>query len=173
MWRWPIAITTAGVVGVLGWLLGLELWLVIAAVALVWLGFLFREVRNQPRSGEWQRQIDREFELRISDGTVTLLRHKNAVSTFVWNDVREVQSLSHSQFPPLWWRIIGSGGVFDVPCGGRYAEEFERRFIYALPDYRAQQVVQIPAPQGFRHAKSMWRKDDPYPKVVRDYDWWD
>ena len=46
--------------------------------------------------------------------------------------------------------------------------------VYTLPSYHDQRVVKISPPDGFSSATSMWRKDDPYPKVERseeELDW--
>jgi len=174
-WRYMIAMAAAFFTAAVGGLSGLDPWAIGALVCVILAGWLYLDLRSafgsKPDSGEWQRRIDHEYELRIAEDAITLFRHKEVIAEFLWRDVIEVQKLSRSEFPPLVWKIIGKHGVFELPIGGRYANEFERRFVYSLPDYRAQRVVEILAPGGFCEAHSMWRKSDPYPKVVPYSDW--
>ena len=44
-------------------------------------------------AGAWQRQIDREFRLRIAGTTISVLRNEAVQVEFEWRDVVEIQSL--------------------------------------------------------------------------------
>lgn len=150
---------------------------VIFSLAVIWFLVWFKRDKSQKPEdpGAWQRLIDAEYRLEIHGSTVTLYRHDEQVTQFEWLNVIEIQHLRRKgDFPPLFWKIITEDGEFLIPNGGSYARTFEEQSIYALPGYYDQRVASIPAPEGYIHAMSMWRKDDPYPKRERsddDCDW--
>lgn len=149
----------------------------------------FAKFTTDDESAAWQARIDRDYLLEIDGVTVTLYRNKTSpaiqnhrdgedpieiqnfvagaevLTKFDWINVIEVQSLSsNGKFPPLYWCFIMESGQYLIPDGGRYAGVLEQDFIYKLPRYHDQQVVEIQPPTGFDRALSMWRKNDPYPK---------
>lgn len=115
--------------------------------------------------GAWQREIDRRFtlELDLERNQFSLSDEGKRTTTFIWDDVVEIQSLHRIEFPPLMWNIITEEGNWLIPEGGRYAEALTDR-IYALPDYQTQEVVKISPPAGYNSASSIWRRDDHFPK---------
>lgn len=139
-----------------------------ALALLVW----YRSERKLKDPGAWQRQIDREYRLSIDGTNVTLYRNQTVTTQFRWHGLFEVQLVSrYKAFPPSFWKLTTTDGDFFIPNGGRYAREFEKQLIYALPGYYEQRSVTVPAPKGYERAHSMWRKDDPHPKQEVNSDW--
>lgn len=173
--RLVLFVTAAALLGASGAVLDLpRTTLTVLAAALGALVVVFDLARWRHRdAGAWQRQIDREFRLRIAGTTISVLRNEAVQVEFEWRDVVEIQSLSRrGTFPPLFWKVVTATGEYFVPDGGRYARQLEQQFIYALPGYHEQAVVTVPAPAGYDRATSMWRKDDPYPKrELSEVDW--
>jgi len=155
-------------VGTIAGLMGVDkraLLIVIAILAVLWLLLFRKPLSTQEDRGAWQRRIDREYRLEINESTITLFHNEALDAKFEWRNVLEVQMLRRRKtFPPLVWKIISRDGEFILPNGGRYAREFEKQFIYALPGYYEQKVVKISAAFEFTNAFSMWRANDPYPK---------
>lgn len=144
--------------------------------ACAWAVFTWRSDRRRSEEpGAWQRRIDREYRLEIDGHHVSVFHLEQPCTRFDFKDPIEIQYLSRRDaFPPLFWKIVTPAGEFTLPDGGSYVREFRQRFISALPDYRAQRTVHVTPPAGFTGAMSMWRKDDPHPKVDRsdeELDW--
>jgi hypothetical protein len=167
-----------GLAGVLGLVMGfLQLRGGVVAVGVAFIVTLallqsYRSGQKFKDAGAWQRQIDREYRLSIDGTDITLYRNETVATQFRWHGLVEVHLVSRRKaFPPLFWKITTADGEFFIPCGGRYAREFAKQLIYALPRYHEQRSVKVPAPEGYERAVSLWRKDDPHPRQAVSYDW--
>jgi len=89
-------VTAAALLGASGAVLDLpRTTLTVLAAALGALVVVFDLARWRHRdAGAWQRQIDREFRLRIAGTTISVLRNEAIQVEFEWRDVVEIQSLS-------------------------------------------------------------------------------
>jgi hypothetical protein len=138
------------------------------AIAIIYGVIEWRSPKETTDTGAWQRQIDHEYKLDINEKCVTLYRFEQVELTFQFIDPIEIQYVCRRNgFPPNFWRVILENGEYFLPDGGRCASKLEKEFIYSLPGYFDQRTIRVKCPSGFNSAKSMWRKNDPYPKRKR------